>query len=238
MLSQQQLIELGLAEDLDSLNRHLVGAAEQLGFGLVLAVLIRGTLRSGHAWVKSIGNTPAGFLEAQRSLDDTLRDPVMTALQRGTAPVLYDQAFYAESGAGDLWDAQAPFDYRTGVACVVHEASHAEQFMLGIDRAAALPNDLVGRTRLMANMQLLTVYAQSAMQRICTPAPSGAPVLADDELECLRWAKDAYTVWQIGDKLAISSVQVQRHQRTAARKLGASSVQGAVLRCIEGGLID
>lgn len=239
MLSLQQLQDLGLASDLDSLNRHLVAAAEQLGFGLVLAVLVRGSLDSGRAWVKSIGNTPAGFLEAQHSLDDTLRDPVTSALQRSIQPVVYDQATYVDAGVADLWDAQAPFDYRCGVACSVHESSHAESFMLGIDRSAPVPTDPVERMRLVAGTLMLTVHAQAAMQRLLTPQPSGAPVALDaPELETLRWAKDGYTAQQIGDRLLITSANVQRHQRSAARKLGASSVPGSVLRCIQGGLID
>lgn len=239
MLSLQQLQDLGLASDLDSLNRHLVAAAEQLGFGLASAVLIRGSLHSGRAWVKSIGNTPAGFLEAQHSLDDTLRDPVMTALRRGVQPVVYDQGTYVEAGVADLWDAQAPFDYRCGVACSVHESSHAESFMLGIDRCAPVPTDPVERMRLVASTLMLTVHAQAAMQRLLTPQPSGAPVaLEAAELETLRWAKDGYTVWQTGDRMVISHVHAEQLQRSAVRKTGASSVQGAVLRCIHGGLID
>lgn len=237
MLSLQQLQDLGLASDLDSLNRHLVAAAEQLGFGLASAVLIRGSLHSGRAWVKSIGNTPAGFLEAQHSLDDTLRDPVMTALRSDVQPVVYDQGTYVEAGVADLWDAQAPFDYRCGVACSVHAPGHS--FMLGIDRSSPVPTEPVERMRLVASTLMLTVHAQDAMQRLLTPEPAGVPVALDaPELETLRWAKDGFTAQRIGDLMLITSANVQRHQRSAARKLGASSVSGAVLRCIQGGLID
>lgn len=238
MISQQQLLDLGMAPDLESLERQLTAAAETLGFGRVLAVLIRGSLYSGRAWVKSVGNTPAAYIEAQRSLDDTLRDPVMSALQRSVAPVVYDQAFYNAAGASDLWDVQAPYDYKCGVACSVHQPSHAESFLLGFDRSAPVPSDPVARMMLIADMQLLTAYAQTAMQRLLTPAPSGAPVLERSELECLRWARDGYTAWQVADRLVISSAQVQHHQQQAVRKLGANSVPGAVLRCIQGGLID
>ncbi len=238
MLPLQQLIDLGLAEDRDSLRRQLARAAADLGFGLFSAVLIRGALGSKNAWLAGVGNPPTAYLEAQYSLDDTLRDPVMSSLRSKIAPVLYDQTLYVDGSAADLWDLQAAYGYRCGVACTVHEASHLEQFMFGVDRPDALPMDLVGRISLTAAMQLLTVYAHSAMQRIFTPAPSGSPVLDDDELEPLRWAKDAYTVQQIGDKLLISSVHVQHKLRQATKKLGVSSVPAAVLRCIEGGLID
>jgi DNA-binding CsgD family transcriptional regulator len=237
MLPLQQLIDLGLAGDRDSLQRRLERAAADLGFGRFSAVLIRGSLGSQNAWLAGIGNTPAEYSAAMNSLQDALRDPVLTALRSSIAPVQYDQALYVGAGAADLWDLQAPYGYRAGVACTVHETSHLEQFMFGVD-GDALPHEQTGRIALTAAVQLLTVYAQSAMQRIFTPAPSGSPVLADDELEPLRWAKDAYTVHQIGDKLSISSVHVEHKLRQTARKLGVSSVPAAVLRCIEGGLID
>lgn len=238
MLPLQQLIDLGLAQDRDSLRRHLERAAADLGFGLFSAVLIRGELGSENAWLAGVGNPPTAYLDAQYSLDDTLRDPVMCSLRTSIAPVLYDQAMYVEGGAADLWDLQAAFGYRSGVACTVHESSHLEQFMLGVD-GASLPTDLVGRVQLTAAMQLLTVYAQAAMQRIFTPAPAGAPVVLDDsELNVIRVAKSARTIHQIGEKLSISSGQVQRNLRKSAKKLGVSSVPAVVLRCIEGGLID
>lgn len=238
MLTQQQLLDLGLAPDKASLRQHLTRAAHELGFGLFSAALIRGDMKSGRAGIEVVSNPPEAYVDAANSLSDALRDPVMTALRRSVQPVLYDQSTYTSAGVADLWDMQSPFGYRCGVASAVHEPSHMESFMLGFDRPDALPADLVGRIRMTAAVQMVTVHALAAMQRLCTPQSSGSPVIDDDELEVLRWAKDAYSVSQIGDKLLISTVEVQHRQRSAARKLGASSVQGAVLRCIEGGLID
>ena len=230
-------MDLGLAEDRDSLRRHLARAVADLGFGLFSAVLIRGALGSKNAWLAGVGNPPAGYLDAHDSLDDTLRDPVMTSLRSRVAPVLYDQALYVDGGAADLWDLQAAYGYRSGIACTVHETSHLEQFMFGVD-CDALPKGRALRVALTAAVQLLTVYAQSAVQRIFTPAPSSTPVLEDQELEPLRWAKDGYTVHQIGDKLSISSANVQHRLRRATQKLAVNSVPAAVLRCVQGGLID
>jgi LuxR family quorum-sensing transcriptional regulator LasR/LuxR family quorum-sensing system transcriptional regulator CciR len=238
MLSQQQLLDLGLSPDVDTLRSRLTSAAHELGFGLFSAVLIRGAMGSANAWMLGVGNTPDAYVVAQQSLSDALRDPVIRALRSNIVPVLYDQSTYVEAGAVDLWDLQASFGYRCGVACSVHEPSHLEQFLLGFDRPDALPIDPVVRMRLQAAVQMVTLHAQSALQRISTPTPAGSPVLDAGELESLRWAKDGYTAWQVGQRMVISQPEVARRQRSAARKLGASSVQGAVLTCIQGGLID
>jgi DNA-binding CsgD family transcriptional regulator len=238
MLPLQQLQDLGLSPDLSTLRRRLEEASNALGFGLFTAMLIRGALGKPSASIDVIANPTAGFVDAMNDLGDALRDPVTTALRTGAMPVVYDQSTYCQAGVMDLWDAQAPFGYRCGIACSTHEPSHLESFMFGVDRPDALPTDLVGRMRLTGAVQMLTLHAQAAMQRIFTPAPSGAPVLDDVELECLKWARDGYTVQKVSDRLVISSVEVRHRQRSAVRKTGASSLQGAVLRCIQGGLID
>lgn len=238
MLPLQQLLEIGLAPDRPALERLLTAATHDLGFAYFSGVIIRGGLRHDLPPTDFVGNPPDAYRDAMNSVDDTLRDPVMSGLMAGPMPVLYDQETYTKSGTADLWDMQAAFGFRAGVACSLHEPSHFEQFMFGLDRPDRLPTDPVGRMRLSAAVQMLTVHAQAAMQRIFTPAPAGAPVLADDELESLRWAKDGYTVWQVGDKMAISSSRARQTQRSAARKLGASTTTGAVLKCIQGGLIS
>lgn len=240
MLSQQRLLDIGLAADLAGLQRLLVTAAQDLGFGLVTAVTIHGDLRSGSAWVRSIGNTPPAYVAAQHSVDDTLRDPVMGALLSSPLPVTYDQQLYVDAGAADLWDVQAPFGYRHGVACSVHQAGHAEHFLLGVDREDALPNQAGHRAHLCAQLQLITLHAQEAMQRLLSPAAHDRRVtaLTDAEAECLKWAAAGMTAWQIGDLLSISLQEVYAHQTAARRKLGAASGPGAVLRAIQGGLVE
>lgn len=239
MLSQQTLHDLGSAEDIDVFQRRLVSASESLGFGLVAAVLIRGSLQSRTAWMRTVDNTPAAYLAAHRSLDDTLRDPVMLALQRSAAPMTYDQRTYVAACSADLWDLQAPWGYRAGVACSVHEPSHLEQFMLGVDRPDALPTDPIGSMRLRSAVQLLTLHAQAAMQRLLTPVRPGATLadLAADELECLQWTADGRSTWQIGDKLSITEERVVALRTSAAQKCGDPSVPAVVLRCIQGGRV-
>lgn len=238
MLPRQQLLDLGLAPDLVSLRRQLVAAAERFDFALVNATLIRGDLRSRRAWVEGVDNTPAAYLTAQRDWDDSLRDPVLAALQAGNAQVLYDQSTYVGAGTADLWEAQSPFGYKAGISISMHEPSHLETFIFGMDGPRTLPGEHVDRVRLTAFSQLLAVHARSAMVRLLTPEPTGAPAVDSEELDCLRWAKDGYSVAMVADKLVISNNDVQRRLASAARKLNVRSTPEAVLRCIDGGLID
>lgn len=239
MLSYQHLLDVGQAPDVDALQARLAAAVEAMGFGLSGGTLIRGRLSSGKATVHALGVPPAGFLEASRSLDVGLRDPLLTAMQAEQGCFTYDQAFYVKAGAGDLWDHQAAFGYRHGLAVSLHEFSHVEIFSFGVDGPDALPAAPAARLELEANVRLLALHAHEAAKRLWTPAPAvDLNSVGKPELEALRWAVDATVCHFTRGKVVISHPGRTEAMRSAARKLGATNRVQTVLRAIEGGLIE
>lgn len=237
MLSHQDLLDIGLSPDAATLQARMVAAANALGFGLTGGALIRGRLQSRKASVHSFGNQPEQFVEASRSLDISIADPLMQAMQARPGCFVYDQAFYALAGAGELWELQAPFGYRHGMAISIHEPSHAETFCFGFDGLDAIPGDQRHRLRLEGAIRLIGLHAHSASRRLHTPAATvDLNALSADEVEALRWAADGQSVWLNGEQ----TVYTNRGQAVASAtsKLGASTSTQAVLRAIEGGLID
>lgn len=87
-----------------------------------------------------VGNTPEAFVEAHLDKDNSLRDPVMFRLKRQSVPFTYDQTMYVNEGAADLWDLQAPFGYRSGIATALHMPG-GMHFLMGVDRNSALPSN-------------------------------------------------------------------------------------------------
>lgn len=239
MLSYPDVLEIGLAADQASFERLLVRAAGELGFGLAAGVMVRGRFGSRGAVVRPFGNTPAAFVEASRTVDIAARDPVLTDLLGRPGVVTYDQGLYASRGASDLWDWQAPYGYREGMAVAMHQAARSEVFTFGVD-GSAVPHDTERRLRLEAELRLICMHAQSAAQRLYFPSTVQVEAAALDrnELEALKWAKDGVSVWVTGDKLRISNKGVEQLLDSAQRKLGAATRSAAVLRAIEGGKID
>lgn len=230
MLSYQDLLDIGLSPDAEALQARLVAAAAGLGFGLSGGTFIRGRLVSGAAQVVAFGNPPDEFLKASRSLDIGLRDPLLTEMSRRPGCFTYDQTFYTKAGAGDLWDNQAAFGYRTGMAISLHEFSHAELFSFGVDGPDPLPTSATARMELQGALQLIALHAQEAALRLFTPAPSLDPGQVNaPELEALRWAADAEVVWKRGDVTVISKAGQRRQPAAKSR---------AILRAIEGGVIE
>lgn len=230
--------ELSQARDLDAFQGHLVGMAEHMGFGLVTATLVtEGFGPLSAARFASVGNTPAGFEEAFANVDSSRRDPVLRRYKELTVPFTYDWRTYAEADAGDLWEEQAPFGYRTGVCVALHLPGH-QHFLLGVDRDERLPADEIRLTRMMADLQFVAVHAQSAARRLLDK-PEGTPAvrLTQRELEVLYWTREGKSASVVAELLGVSSHAVDFHLRNASRKLGTSSKAQAVLKAISMGLL-
>jgi len=236
LVNYQQLIDIGLSPDRQTLTRRVVAVAESIGFGLASGVVIRGRFGSPNALVAAFGNPPEAYDEMSKSLEHGLRDPLLTGHLKRPGHMTYGQGLYMDAGATDLWDIQSTFGYRHGLSVSFHAPAHAEAFVFGIDRPDALPAgpELL---RLQATVQMIALHAQEAMARLIQTAPEQeAPAeLTPKEKAALQCVATAYA------KRArlVSVSQPQDPQlRATVRKLRASSLPGAVLRAIEGGLIE
>lgn len=235
-MDYQQLIDVGLSADREALTRRLVVLAESMGFGLTAGVLIRGRYGSPNALVESFGNTPAAFIEASCSLEIGLRDPLLTRHLQGPGHMTYGQSLYVEAGATDIWDLISTFGYRHGISVSFHAPSHAEAFIFGVDRPDALPEgpELL---RLQAILQVVALHAQEALGRLIQAPPTyGAPAeLTRKERDALQRVATVYTKRK---GLVVISQYASPDLQRAIQKLQAPSLPRAVLRAIDGGLIE
>ncbi len=237
-MNQQDCQELGLVTDRAALEAKLVALAHDMEFEIASAAVA--VDRPGQTPIfEMIGNTPKAFLEASRDPGNVARDPVLRRLRQSRLPFVYDQALYAAEGAGDLWELQAPFGYKTGVAMAMHLPG-GQHFLLGMDRSKPLPRDGDLLNRLMADICLLAVHAQEAALRVilAEPEPAKVPRLTPREIEILHWTKEGKSAWAVGQILGMSEATVQTHLRNVRRKMGVSSKHQAILRAIQLGLIS
>ena len=90
-----------------------------MGFGIISGALV---VEHGAGRVSTfhLGNTARGVPVDLRKHRIGKRDPVMRRLKRLSAPFVYDQSMYVNEEAGDLWEMQALFGYKTGIAMALH----------------------------------------------------------------------------------------------------------------------
>ena len=216
----QRFLDVSQCSDRRSFQRELLWFAHDLEFGLVNAALV--VDRPGKdALFINVGNMPDEFAETSTNLGLSKRDPVLQKLKQQSTPFIYDQHFYVRSNAGDLWERQAQYGYKTGLAVALHLAQ-SQHFLLGFDREKPLPQDDEALTRMLADLQLLAVHAQDAALRILGVQASGeVPHLTPREREILRWSMEGKTAWAVGQILNISEHTVNFHVRNAMKKLNA-----------------
>jgi len=97
----------------------LVEFANDLGFGIICGVFVSESARCEPS-IHYLGNTAAAFQSLSRNSPLRKRDPVMRRLKQSSAPLIYDQSTYVENNACDLWELQAQYGYKTGVAMSLH----------------------------------------------------------------------------------------------------------------------
>jgi DNA-binding CsgD family transcriptional regulator len=237
-MRRQDLLEVSQAADRATLHQRLVGLAQALGFPYLSATLVV-EQPGAPAVMVSVNESPAAYLGIQNDAAKGRKDPVLQRLKRASTPFIYDQSFYADAGAADLWEEQARFGYRNGVAMALHLPG-GRHFLLGVDRPEQLPRSEKSLTRLLADLQLLAVHTQEAAVRLLLDEAMIAgdiPSLTSRELEVLRWTMIGKDTWSVAQLLQITESTANFHLRNAERKLGVSSKFQAVLRAMALGLL-
>jgi DNA-binding CsgD family transcriptional regulator len=225
------------AKDHDQFRSVVIRFAQQLGFETVSASAIVDRCDAGSEFV-AIHNAPLGFEQTFDDLSVGRRDPVMQHCKRQTVPIVWSQKTYLEKGSIDLWDAQAQFGYRNGIAMALH-LPDGRHFFLGVDRGQDLPSDRGELTRMVADLQLFAVHAQDTAMRvlISEELQPERPALTPREMEVLRWTMEGKTAWETALLLNIAERTTVQHLQNAMKKLHCNSKHQAVLKALRLGLI-
>lgn len=237
-MKYQDYLDIGTAGDRATFETRLVRFAQNLDFQIVQAVMMV-KQPSQPSVVARLSNLPSSFQEASMDEDDSRRDPVLQRLRAASLPFAYDQDTYVRAGAGDLWESQARYGFRTGISMSLHLPG-GRQFLFGVDREQPLPADDGELARLMADLQLLAVHAQETAARVMLPRKlrsDDGPRLTPREREVLLWTREGKSAWAIGQILSMSEHTVVFHLRNAMGKLEVSSKHSAVLKAMELGLL-
>ena len=221
----------------DELQSEVVGFAKRLGFDTVAATVVIDHFLGDPEFL-SVDNAPQAYVEEFVTFENGRRDPVTQHCKRQSVPIIWNQETYVRDGLGHMWEAQARYGYRNGIALALH-LPEGRHFMLGVDRDQPVPPDPGELTRLVADLQLFAVHAQDAAMRILLPAAhdAAAPSMTPRELEALRWTMEGKTAWEVGALLGISERTAVLHVNNAMHKLGCVNKHQAVLKALRLGLI-
>lgn len=214
------------ATDVKAYEAALVRCANEWDFSTISAIMMTERAQEAPQFL-SVGNTPDGYADAFNDVVDASRDPVLKRLRTLTMPMVWDQDTYTAGGAGDLWERQAPFGYHTGVAMALHLAD-GKHFFLGVDRRTPLPTNTQRLNRMLADLQMLAVYAQDSAQRLFEGPARNPPSLSEQERDVLFWLARGKSGLTVSLMLGMTEVELQLHVERAQRKFRVDSLAGAI----------
>lgn len=220
----------------DDFRTEVVRFAHTQGFSTVSALAVQEGPGSSEFFY--VDNMPAAYADLSLDTKKVRDDPVMEHVRKQSIPLIWTQDTYTREGKGELWEEQAQFGYRTGVAMALH-LPEGRHFAFGVERDQPLPVDRAEVTRIVAHLQLFAVMAQDVALRVLVPPVMAMerPALTPRELEALRWTMEGKTAWEVGAILGISERTAVLHVNNAMHKLKCVNKHQAVLKALRLGLI-
>lgn len=160
-------------------------------------------------------------------------DPLVKHLATTTLPALWDEEMFHEGKAQEFWEEAKAFGLHSGISFSVHDQPGVTgYFSLARDRMI----DLQGQdlSALIGNAQMFASLLHHAVCRIDLPKllPETIASLTPRESECLKWAADGKTAWEIGRILGVAERTAVFHLNNVIQKLGASNKSQAIVRAV------
>lgn len=160
-------------------------------------------------------------------------DPPVRFGQRSSLPAIWDDESSGDSASEGFWEEARGFGLRSGLTFTVHDRPGITGiFSLGRDRQLGMKRDELAA--LVGRVQIFATLLHKAVSRIELPKliPGTLVALTPREQECLRWAADGKTAWEIGQILNITERTAVFHMNNVTQKLGALNKTQAIARAL------
>lgn len=221
--------------DADDLAKAMRRYADDLGFSsFIYALRVPESFSS--ARVLQVKGYPDAWLDRYWERGYFAIDPVIEYCSHNIVPMAWDRLVPRMSAAGRRMMLEAgEFGLADGASMAVH-GPEGELGILSFARVRGRPRTDTDRRHTLGVTQLVAAHAHEAVRRVFD---IGAPTakLSRREVECLSWAAEGKTSWEISLLLTISERTVNFHLDNAVAKLRASNRQHAIARAIASGML-
>lgn len=167
-------------------------------------------------------------------------DPTVSHCARTSIPIVWKNEIYKGRRETRVRNEAKDCGLVSGASFSVH-GGRGEAAMLSLAtsrESREAQNDILAT---MGKAQLLTCYLHEAVQSIVLskgPLPVKKINLTEREQECLLWAAEGKTGWEIANIVNIAERTVTFHLQNAGQKLGVVNRQQAISRALSMGLIE
>jgi DNA-binding CsgD family transcriptional regulator len=234
----ESLFAISQASDLTSLRASTCKLVSEFGFNTFAVAGIR-LDQQGRLLFNGYHNMPDGYLAAFNNTENAKLDPVMQHLKHHSAPIVWGQSNYLEAGQGALFEEQAPFGLRHGIAVALHLPGN-RHVAVGFESPDPLPSTVAARTEMLARFQLYAAYFTDAAERLLIAPGIEREVagVTQREREAILWTSQGKTAWEIGQILSLSESMVNKVLGAIQQKLGCVTKAQTVAKAIRLGIIN
>jgi DNA-binding CsgD family transcriptional regulator len=233
------LSRFSTVKSLDEITALCRFYSRQLGFDAFIYAL-RIPSQFSESRVVVINGYPDAWLERYWEQDYALADPVVAFCSQHTLPILWHELqMQKKSPSAKVMLEAGDFGLKGGVSMPVH-SPQGEMGILSftLNNSNQKSNREITQEAL-PYVQLLASHVHEAVRRVLALVdPDGREPLTIREQECLRWAADGKTSWEISQLLGISERTVNFHLNNSMIKMDVCNRQHAIARAILQGLIN
>lgn len=212
---------------------------DAVGFGFYIYAVCSATSLSAPQ-IYSLSNYPESWFSAYFAKGLQKHDPVVKYCFENITPIRWDQLMlmerYFDAVGLEIMQQAADAGLVNGVSIPIKSpSSEIAIFSLATDN----PDDIDTRMlEVLPYAQLFSSRLFEAHSRI-NQAVSGASAfkLTAREIECLFWACEGKTTWEISKIINVTERTIVFHLASATKKLGAVNRQHAVAKALICGLI-
>jgi DNA-binding CsgD family transcriptional regulator len=191
----------------------------------------------------TLGDYPGDWVERYLACDYLKIDPVVAHCHDHGTPFIWSEAQLRARCAVDphhsqvrrMFDEAEEFGLGAGISVPLHGPGACWGLMsFAAPRARSAEIE-----RRLPELTLVAHYAHEAARPFArSKASAPPPELTRRERECLHWAAEGKTSWEVGRLLGVSERTAIFHLHNAAKKLEVSGRQAAIARAISLGLIN
>lgn len=228
------------AKDHDELKAH----CEQLCEMTELPWYVLGVIGQASSYaptVRVLSNYPEAWLNKYFKDGKQQADPVIKYIFERQSPIRWDKLMdasqFASSQGLQVFEEAAKYGLYNGISFPMKSASeNIAVFCLAVDkRPDAIP--LLDNAQMFGHTFATHLFERFLQLEISDPENEEKNLLTKRELECLFWACEGKTAWEISQIVNVSERTVLFHLNNSTAKLGAVNRQHAVALAIKKGLI-
>jgi len=223
------------------LHKALHEVTNALDFGKF--TLLWWAQRKGKLQGAYVHNTPAAFLDQAKDPDVAMADPVYRHILSSPRPVVYDQSTYVASGAASLWESQAPFGYKAGIALAMN--ANGGRLCFGFDRDSKTPEEPAKLAYLVAQVSMIVSYAQDTHHLVLNEGDGGGfredveemvltgrrtNTLSLQRIRILRLIAEGKSTGVIAQLMGVTDNTVKYHVRQIFSTLGVATRAQAIVK--------